>query len=272
MQRMIALSLLMFGVTGCYAGVRGGEATKDDVKGLRYFLAAPFLIIEEQPNDRWTARIELGADRSREFAIQPWTVLASSTANVEFHPDGTLKSFKLEQDTTKVPEAVVNALKDVQLKRIELEQADLERRLEEAKKTDAKREGEGEVRGEARRVYVYKVHGTTLVPKAGQVVVRVPAPEAPARIGGGGGAGRLVADVRGDVLEISNMDQTKIGGMRFFDKDGNALPAPTTSALRQKVGLASGKAAIALAELRNAKVDRIVVGNDVVDCRTGKWC
>jgi len=43
MRQIIALLLLIFSVAGCYAGVRGGDATKDkDDVGSGTFWAPPF--------------------------------------------------------------------------------------------------------------------------------------------------------------------------------------------------------------------------------------
>lgn len=172
-----ALILLGLLTSGCYAGIRAYEdcvnkevppSCQDAPAGLRYFLSVPYLIIEERPNNQWSARVELVVDRSREFTLQPYAFLAKSTATVQFNPDGTLKSFQLDQDTTDIPEAVLNGLKEVQLKRLELEKAALDKRVADAEAAAKATEkpgaaGKGVVlQGAERKAYMLRIEGDTV--------------------------------------------------------------------------------------------------------------
>jgi len=277
-RQFFLVSLTAFGVGGCYAGIKAYEVTNEaDAPGLRYFLTTPYLIIEEQPNDRWTARLELGVDRSREFAVQPYTILAKSTATVDFHEDGTLKSFKLEQDTTKIPEAVVNALKDIQLKRIELEKAALDRRLKEAEaegeaakgKAALLREGAvaAEVGAETRKVYIFRVAGTRAIAMDAVPAAEMKVPS-PAQVGiTEAPAGTLTA--LSAVIEEGNLviagtgrglGQTDIRDTHFIKADGQVVPDDVASTLRRQMTVQSQKLVIPVGTLRTASVKRVAIG------------
>ena len=287
---------------GCYAGIKAqeatlkpapgevvGEATVKDAPsapgvdatpkpppGLRYFLTTPYLIIEEQPQGRWAARLELGVDRSREFAVQPHVILASSTATIEFHPNGTLKSFKLEQDTTKIPEAVVDALKSIQLKRIELEQAALDRKLKEAEekaeegKSALLRDGAlPAINPEDRRVLVYRIVGSQISPMHVDTRVKVPEAEAVGALERTDGLSGLAMKIEGDMLELSGRNralaQTDIRAMQFVRADNQAVSDEITRKLRGETKVRAGKLVVPVASLRSASVKRIAIGTVEVE-------
>jgi hypothetical protein len=112
---------------GCMTRVTAREVTSDDDDhGLRYFLPAPYLVIREGPNKHWDAEIKMGVDRSREFYVQPNAVFAAANTEITFNDDGTLKSFKLNGDSTTVPAAVVAALKDIELEKLRLQKEAME--------------------------------------------------------------------------------------------------------------------------------------------------
>lgn len=169
------LLLATVSVGGCYTGVRAREAKADDVvQGLPYFLPAPYLEITELPGNRWDAQIRLAADRGRTFYLQPKTIFAKNDFDITFHPDGTLKTFKLDQDATAVSEALVTALKDIELRRLELEQ---ERREKEQERREKDRQdgnnGESPTleddddqkrrTTDTRAFFVYRIEGKRLV-------------------------------------------------------------------------------------------------------------
>lgn len=137
MKSYRVLTLLCFTaslLSGCYAGIRAGEVetgTKS-VEGLRYFLPAPYLIVEKTAKGQVDASIQYLADRSRVFYVDPIVVLASQKAEIELNPDGTLKSFKLEQDATPVSTAVVEGVRDVAVKKLDLEKTAAEERAKRA--------------------------------------------------------------------------------------------------------------------------------------------
>ena len=289
---MIALGCAASILSGCYAGVRGGEVVIGDgtseKPGLRYYLTAPYFIVEQLPDQRWTARMELGVDRSRTYAIQPYTVLAASTATVEFNPDGTLKSFKLDQDTTKVPEAVVNALKDIQLKRLALEQSALDEKLTEAQKAGETKAAAGLLRPapegappeapapqEMRRVFVYKVNGTQLQKPGATPTLSVPptasTPEARTGLVRPPGSSDLRLTVSGQkaVLEKGDdgLSQADIARLAFFKANGDPLEDAATAALRSKFSVVQRRLEIPVQTLRDAAVARIGLGRSEVTVR-----
>lgn len=158
---------------GCISGVTGGEVLKGDEKGLRYFLAAPYLVVTETGNGQWDARFELGVDRSREFAIVPYNYFAINHAEVAFHPDGTLKSFTLTQDSDDVPVAVTEALRDVGLEGIRLraEQAKAEQEQAKAAPPNALVAREAEAKKQdyvTRRSYLFRIDGGTVASRTGE--------------------------------------------------------------------------------------------------------
>jgi hypothetical protein len=160
----VMLLCLLAVVSGCQTFISAKEATgaNADAEGLRYYLPAPYLIIEQAADAKWDARLELGVDRSREFYVQPKAIFAKVNTIISFNDDGTLKSFKLDADSTAVPSAVVAAAKDVELKRLELEKAALD---EAQKKKDEKKGGTGalvNVAG-ARAFRIYRVEGERVV-------------------------------------------------------------------------------------------------------------
>src|SRR5262249_27053284 len=227
-------------VYGCYAGIKAVEvASSQDssTEGLRYFLPAPFLIIEQQTDERWIAKLELGVDRSREFTLQPYTVMAKSKAEINFEADGTLKSFKLEQDTTQVAEAVVNALKEVQLKNLELQNQALDKRILEAKTKSPGLEGKEAALG-SRKVEIYRIKGTELISAGSPIELRIPVPPPPPRRDEVASAdptklivnlseGKVIVERPGAPLELKNIQD-----MRFFKPNGD--PATNNTDLQTK--------------------------------------
>jgi hypothetical protein len=152
-------------LSGCIAGITAGELTpaNDSPDGLRYFLPATYFVVEQTAQGQWDAHLQAVVDRSREFYVQPYAYLASGKTTVEFHPDGTLKSFRLESDSTAVPEAAINAVKDIQLKREELKREEIARRASAGFTAKDKQvmsrgdEGAGD-----RPVFIYKLDGDKL--------------------------------------------------------------------------------------------------------------
>jgi hypothetical protein len=214
--------------TGCYSGITAVETSTGNEPGLRYFLPTPYLIVEELENNQWDARIELLVDRSREFTVQPYAVLAKSTADVEFHPDGTLKKFTLDQDTTEVPEAVVSALKELQLKRLEIEKDVLEKKAEKAKKDSGGDAGRPVNRAGGRSVRIFKIAGEKLVPTNG-ATAEVLLTQSAGPVDSDPAANVLRIDIQGDVVLIRPPEskppfgQPDVNAAKFFDAAGNAV-------------------------------------------------
>lgn len=166
---LLVLPLLL---SGCIAGVKAGQVSADnaDVGGLRYFLPAQYLVIEQTADGQWDAHFQSVVDRSREYFIQPYVYLGSGKATATFNDDGTLKSFKLVSDTTGVPAEVITAVKDVQLKREELTRTGIEAKKEKDAGFSAVKPPIASAESH-RDVYLFridgdKLHGVTQTPAA----------------------------------------------------------------------------------------------------------
>ena len=171
--------------SGCYTGISakqvtlagGGSTTEVDkagkktgrfldnsqTEGLRYFLPAPVLVVEQIDKGKYDARVEFTVDHSRVFAVQPTETLASSTATIEFYPDGTLKNFQLNQDSTEVPAAVVKGLQDLETKKLDLQKAAIDKAAEASAARIEKGPLPAAPEG-ARKVCVYRIDGPKLTP------------------------------------------------------------------------------------------------------------
>jgi len=164
---------------GCQSGITAREVDQSkegETPGIRYYLAAPYLVIEEQAGPKWDARLELAIDPTHEFAVEPYTRFAASTSSIDINADGTIKSFKLNQDGTTVPSALVTSLKDLELKRLEIEQKKTEARQRPVSGTKVTAMGAA---GE-RSFHIYRVQGEQLVGADGKVAnVPIPAPDKP---------------------------------------------------------------------------------------------
>lgn len=171
---MVTFALLCCcGGSGCVTGIKAREvAGRDAGNGLRYFLPAPYLVITEAAGGQWDATIKYGVDRSREFYVQPTAFFAVAKTEVEFNEDGTLKSFKLNGDTTAVPGAVVAALKDLELERLKLEREAIAARKKAAEGAESAmvnrdERGGQQTRGADERVFaVYQIKGDRLAAAA----------------------------------------------------------------------------------------------------------
>jgi hypothetical protein len=148
---------------GCHTGIKAGEVTSatSDVKGLRYFLPTPCLVIEQTADAKWDARLELMVDRSREFYVQPEAVFAKGTATIAFNDDGTLKSFKLDADSTAVASDTLATMKDLELERLKLEKEALDAK----KKTDGQTNANALINAKpGKRMFaVYRIRGEEVV-------------------------------------------------------------------------------------------------------------
>jgi hypothetical protein len=178
------LALLL---TGCVAGTRGGPIYPENTKaeGVRYFLPAMYLVVQQTPEGILSTSFEVLADSSQEYYVEPFIILAKQNVDITLNPDGTLQSFKLEQDGTPVSAAVVAAMKDISLKKLDLEQA--------AAEAKAKAGGKGaSERPESRRsnVWVFQVRGRTAT-RITAVPPAVAVPPQPPSPGGSGASGAV---------------------------------------------------------------------------------
>lgn len=157
-RHLIASALMGLVLNGCYAGIKAYPVSAEKSgDGIRYFLPAPYLVVERTTaGDKflWDARFETLPDTSRVFTVQPYTFFAKQEATVELNPDGTLKSVVLTQDSTPISAAVVEAVKQVWTKKLELEKA-----AAEAERTAAVSRKDEAVE---KLIWVLRIKGTTL--------------------------------------------------------------------------------------------------------------
>lgn len=248
--------------TGCISGVNGRLVRKADQEGLRYFLAAPYLVVTEAGGGQWEARFEVGVDRSREFTLKPYNWMAINHAVVEFQPDGTLKSFTLTQDSDDIPVAVVEAIRDVGLQAAKLQEAEIE--AERASGQAQARVASAYVKEEAaagerktveRRSYVFRIDGGAAAPEAGFASMlfkpaksSVPTPQ----------VGKLMLpckDAKGGAARpCTSADIEKLGAFR----SGRKVTGAELKWLRAKFTLDKDKLAVRKEALQG--IDRILLG------------
>lgn len=163
-------------LAGCYAGTHGGPIhSTPHAKGIRYFLPSMYLVVQQDPAGTLTASFEVMADSSKEYYVEPFIILARQNVDIILNADGTLQSFKLEQDGTPVSTAVVAAVKDVALKKLDLEQAAAGRAARAA--PPARADGD-RVPARVSRVWMFRIDGRRATLAEGRAV---PVPE-PAEI------------------------------------------------------------------------------------------
>ena len=139
------LCLTGVSLSGCYSSITAREVVKDQPMnlGLRYYLPSPYLVIRHLPNDTWDAELQVIVDRSHTFAVQPNAYFAKTDFSLVNNSDGTIKSFKLAQDTTVVAAASITAAKDIASKEMELRQATQDQQLKTAQKLSPSTAGTG---------------------------------------------------------------------------------------------------------------------------------
>jgi len=193
-------------ISGCYTGIHSQQLTgeTDDVKGLRYYLPAPLLVVDEIAPGKYDARVEFSIDRSKVFSVQPTQYMATSSATIEFNDDGTVKSFQLDQDSSDIPAAFVEGLRDLELKKLELEKA----ALDEAKKNAESGKPKSAARAAAaaaggREVCVYRIDGPNPVTEMTTPCRKVIAGKDPNNTGAGepGAAGATI-DLSADEQQV----------------------------------------------------------------------
>ena len=273
-QRTISLlslaSLLLVTCGGCYSTITAHEVTDDPkAEGLRYFLPAPYLIVEESSGNRWDARLELAVDRSREYAVQPRTYFATSNAEVSFNSDGTLKSFKLTQDSTTVPEAMINALKDIGTKTLDLQQST----------TSPPPKGQGGAGKGAKasaeqaslHAYVFRIDGEQLIPVAPACISVTGTTTGPQALDAPKGAAPQVQlDQGAQVYRLKGpaggaLAQDDIDRLVFYSFSGSKnqpLPASDNQLLRSAATIQDGAIVIPVAQVQQKRVAAVSLGTD----------
>jgi len=249
----LLLVFMILSLVGCATGITAKQCENGCESGLVYYLPAPYLVIEELPGDKWNAKIEYMTDTSREFSVQPYQIMASSTSFIEFNSDGTLKKFQLDGDATEIPQAVVEGIKEVGLKQLELEKAATDRKLQEAKESSAK--GDNGIKGDQRHISIYKVEGSSLnkLDIAGSLAV--PKPSKPKQtIKGKSDDAKKNIVIFGVPDKLSEVDIDKL----VFLKSGNKpVKGTTVSAIKAKISFQNGDIVIPFDVLRSNGIAKI---------------
>jgi|GEM_PF-4328860 len=273
MPVLMVMSFILVYCSGCsFVSSKQVEADSDE-PGLRYFLPAPILIIEELPDSRWTARLDVAVDSSREYTLQPYVIFGANNTDIAFNGDGTLKSFKLNQNTTTVSEALVTALKDIEIKRFEIEKALLDDQLkalaegaQAATDTNAMDNNTSDIR----RAFVYRINGDNLV-QDDSITALVISPKPPPKPAGQGnsagrsGAASMAAKVHNGILKItftnrnvSEADIKLVGflkGNELVDVQGVKIQDKSTFIVPTANVQAAGATKVAFPGLKTAEIE-----------------
>lgn len=261
---------------GCISTITAHQVTDDSNEdGLRYYLPAPYLIVEQATNGQWDASLQLGVDRSRSFTVDPKTYLATSTATVSFNTDGTLKSFSLSQDATTVSSAVVTALQTIGTKVIDAQAANTPKpggttTTPKAKEGAADAAPEPAPNSSCVQASVYRIAGTELIPVTPSPLQfgfpTVSAGGSPAAAASA--ALKVQVDPTGD-YQIARSDgqamtQEDVNRLTFFISEGAKrvpLPADQAAALRGKASLKDGAVTLLKKDAQDAQVQAVALGD-----------
>ena len=265
------LTFSIISISGCITGIDATRSPsqcnsdQDCEPGLVYYLPVPYLVVQELPGDKWDARIEFMVDDSKEYTLQPYQIMASSTSIIEFNSDGTLKKFQLDGDATEVPDAVVKGIKEVGLKKLELEKKKNE------EKSGARVGNGSNFTGKEGKLFMYKINGSTLKPMTvkqsmgvkGHVVTMIlPDPEPPKE------------EVKGEFDDAKDnfvlfgtptgLKPEDVDKLVFLKSDNTSVKGVTTTSIVKEIDLdlvkRSGKIVIPITKLRSNKVSFIVLG------------
>lgn len=254
------LAPLLF--TGCIAGIDAVQVTNEEneTPGLRYFLPVPVLIIREYKG-QVNAEIKMAVDRKLEYSVQPYTWLGTSESTIEFNDDGTLKSFTLNQDTSEIPDAAVQALKDIGVKELDLRQEEVQRKIDKSSKNPAglsKEENPQNLREET-SVHMYVIRGDRL--EEYQKADLIFAAATSQNTGAPSGEKDLICKKRGGKIQISHksdpLGTNLISNTKFLV---NNEPAKNNETLRKEVKKSATGLEIDEAVLAKFKITQISIG------------
>lgn len=106
-HRLLVLGLLLC-TAGCLATVKHGPAT-DDGSGIRYYRAAPYLLVYSDAKGGLQWQVLYLPDQSRPMMAQPIVIGGRSEVTFEFR-NGILAGSTAVGDTTEVPKAILAAV------------------------------------------------------------------------------------------------------------------------------------------------------------------
>ncbi len=293
----LLLTLMITVVTGCVTGINATRSPADaECKrkkcepGLVYHLPAPYLVVEQLSGNKWDARIEFMVDQSKEYTLQPYQMMASSSSTIEFNPDGTLKKFQLDGDATEIPDAVVKGLQEVGVKRLDLEKEKSESESESELSGASIEKGDDAPPKTGKRwsLSMYKIHGDCIEPITiispnmpalikspckpiddkpiegkGHVVTLIPPDSEPAKqeIKGALDDAKENFVISGTLAKLKAED---VDHLVFLKSDDTPVSGTTTTSILISIDpdavKRSGKIVISINRLRSNKVGFIVLG------------
>lgn len=119
-MKHVVTALLCAFLVGC-AGVSAVEIDDavpgrrdSDVRGIRYYLPAPHILVYSNGPGRLTAQLYYLPDTTRVMSVDPYSVLAANNSELKFQ-NGMLVSGSSVADSTVIPAAALDALKAMAL-------------------------------------------------------------------------------------------------------------------------------------------------------------
>lgn len=140
MKANISTLALLCIASGCMSQVSVTKVTpanRDTVRGQRYFLPQPFLLVS--PNDVGGASVEVIhlADPQREYAVETSSFLSKYAFEMKTE-NGLLKSVNWKPDDTSIPAQFIDSAGNIAKARYEAESASKEKEAEKAEKATEK--------------------------------------------------------------------------------------------------------------------------------------
>lgn len=112
-MRHFASVLLLLMLSAC-AGIDvvAVDPSKDNVNGIRYYRAAPYLLVHTDNAGGLTSELVYLPDLSSLMSAHPYNFVATNSVTMTFDK-GVMKTSETEADSAAVPKAVVSALEKV---------------------------------------------------------------------------------------------------------------------------------------------------------------
>jgi hypothetical protein len=88
------------------------EADDKDYNGIRYYHAAPYLLIHTDNAGALTSQVVYLPDPHALMSAHPYNFLATNNTTLQFDK-GVIKSSEMDLDTAAVPKAIISALEKV---------------------------------------------------------------------------------------------------------------------------------------------------------------
>ena len=126
MTRVILIALSCSLIAGCYSRLNVTTVTETNsssVRGQRYSLPVPYLVVTPKPDGTIEHKIEYMPDPEKTYAVSGWSFLATHKLTVDVSERSLLESFTWNKETSGVGKDLLEASAEVKAKRIEAEAA-----------------------------------------------------------------------------------------------------------------------------------------------------